>query len=293
MPSNKLTQEPVTGHGGGLLAHSGQSLVRLRLDIAYDGTGFSGWAVQPDRRTVCGVLQRTLAMILRQEVRLTVAGRTDAGVHASGQVAHLDLPTPVYADHSRLLVRRLAGLLPADVRVTAIRVVPGEFDARFSGLSRSYEYRISDRPWGIDPLRRVGVVHWPRPLDTALMQAASDRLLGLHDFAAYCRRRPDATTIRTLQAFTWGRERDDTVLARVQADAFCHSMVRSLVGAMLAVGEGRKPIDWPSGLLALEDRSSEVAVAAANGLTLVAVDYPPDDELAARNDITRNRRDAE
>lgn len=266
-------------------------LVRVRLDIAYDGTDFSGWAVQPDRRTVCGVLHETLALILRQPVRLTVAGRTDAGVHASGQVAHLDIPRALYDAHERLLIRRLAGLLPDDVRVTGVREVSTEFDARFSGISRSYDYRISDAEWGVDPLRRRDVIHWPRPLDTALMQAASDELLGLHDFAAYCRRRDDATTIRTLQQLDWGRDADGLVRAHVQADAFCHSMVRSLVGALIAVGEGRRPIGWPATLLASTARSSEITVAPAKGLTLVAVDYPPDEQLAARNEVTRNRRD--
>lgn len=296
MPSSNSPQEPVTRCGDGLLAHSpavdpGGRMVRLRLDIAYDGSAFSGWAVQPERRTVCGVLQDTLSMILRQDARLTVAGRTDAGVHATGQVAHVDLPAETYAAHERLLVRRLGGLLPPDLRVTAIRQVPDDFDARFSGLSRSYVYRISDAPWGVDPLRRTDVVHWRRPLDTRTMQAASARLLGLHDFAAYCRRRAEATTIRTLHRLDWGRERDRTIVARVQADAFCHSMVRSLVGAMIAVGEGRKPIDWPAGLLDSDERSAQIAVAPARGLTLVEVDYPAEQELAARNLVTRNRRE--
>lgn len=309
MPSSTPPQEPVTEAGDGLLVHSGDDLagtagdlpqsggdlsdhqVRVRLDIAYDGSEFSGWAVQPDRRTVCGVLQTTLAMILRRAVRLTVAGRTDAGVHASGQVAHFDLPADVYAEHERLLPRRLAGLLPPDVRVRRIRKVPNEFDARFSGLSRSYVYRISDEAWGVDPLHRVDVVHWPRPLDTRAMQAASSGLLGLQNFAAYCRRRPESTTIRTLQQLDWGRDSAQTIVAQVQADAFCHSMVRSLVGAMIAVGEGRKPVGWPAALLASDERSSQIAVAPAKGLTLVSVDYPPEHELAARNAVTRNRRD--
>lgn len=294
MPSSTRSQEPATT-GGGLLLHStdADQLVRLRLNIAYDGTDFSGWATQPDRRTVCGVLQTTLKMILRLPVRLTVAGRTDAGVHASGQVAHLDLPQELYAQHERLLLRRLTGLLPADVRVRSISVVTPEFDARFSGLARQYAYRISDAVWGVDPLRRVDVVHWPRPLDVRAMQAASEALLGLHDFAAYCRRRPESTTIRTLQRLDWGRDREGIIVAQVQADAFCHSMVRSLVGALIAVGEGRRPIDWPAQLLALDVRSSEIAVAPAKGLTLLGVDYPPEHELAARNAITRNRRDAD
>lgn len=292
MPSSNAPQEPVTRQGDGLLTHPGAGEpVRLRLDIAYDGTAFSGWAPQPERRTVCGVLQSTLGMILREPVRLTVAGRTDAGVHATGQVAHLDIDADLWGRHERLLIRRLAGLLPPDVRVTAVRRAPADFDARFSGLARSYAYRISDHEWGVDPLRRHDVIHWPRRLDTAAMQAASDALLGLHDFAAYCRRREEATTIRTLQRLDWAREPDGVIRADVRADAFCHSMVRSLVGALIAVGEGRRPIEWPAALLASDSRSSEVAVAPAAGLTLTEVEYPADEQLAARNLVTRNRRD--
>jgi len=271
---------------GGPFAHAS---VRVRLDISYDGTDFSGWAIQPGRRTVCGVITEALSTILRRSVTLTVAGRTDAGVHATGQVAHVDLPADLYAEQSDRLIRRLSGILPADVRVRSQQVAPTHFDARFSGLARTYVYRISDAPWGVDPLRRADVVHWPRRLNVAVMQQASDRLLGLHDFAAYCRRRDGATTIRTLQQFDW-RRADDLVEATVRADAFCHSMVRSVVGAVVAVGEGHMPVEWPAGLLDLDRRSDRVKVAAARGLTLVKIDYPPHDELAERNRVTRNLR---
>ncbi|WP_238145548.1 tRNA pseudouridine(38-40) synthase TruA [Antricoccus suffuscus] len=286
--SNSACQGPAASDEevGGPFALSSR---RLRLDISYDGTDFSGWAIQPGRRTVCGVLTDALSTILRTPVKLTVAGRTDAGVHASGQVAHLDVEPAAYADQADKLLRRLAGLLPADVRVRSVREVPAEFDARFSGLSRTYVYRVSDAQWGLDPLRRTDALHWPRRLDVSLMQNASTGLLGLHNFAAYCRRRDGATTIRTLQRFDWTRS-GDVLEATVQADAFCHSMVRSLVGAVLAVGEGSMRADWPVGLLELERRSDRVKVAAARGLTLVRIDYPPDDELAARNEITRNVR---
>lgn len=261
----------------------------MRLDISYDGTDFSGWAIQPGRRTVCGVLTDALSTILRTPVRLTVAGRTDAGVHASGQVAHLDVEAATYAEQADKLLRRLAGLLPADVRVRSAREVTAEFDARFSGLSRTYVYRVSDAQWGLDPLRRTDSLHWPRRLDVSAMQAASTGLLGLHNFAAYCRRRDGATTIRTLQRFDWARS-GDVLEATVRADAFCHSMVRSLVGAVLAVGEGAMPPEWPAQLLLLDRRCDRVKVAGAQGLTLVKIDYPPDEALAARNEVTRNVR---
>jgi tRNA pseudouridine38-40 synthase len=187
------------------------------------------------------------------------------------------------------LVRRLAGVLPLDVRVRALREVPAAFDARFSALWRRYEYRLCDDPAAADPLRRRQVLSWPRPLDVAAMAAAAERLTGLHDFAAFCRRREGATTVRHLQRLTL--ERDGTEIAcTVVADAFCHSMVRSLVGALLAVGEGRRAVDWPASLFALDRRADEVSVAAAHGLTLVEVGYPPDGELAARAEQTRARR---
>jgi tRNA pseudouridine38-40 synthase len=217
---------------------------------------------------------------------LTVAGRTDAGVHASGQVAHADLPRGIEPSE---LLRRLARALPEDVRVNGLCGVPPQFDARFSALRRHYVYRVSDAPWRANPLLRNHIVPWPRPLDLAALAEASSLLLGEHDFVAFCRRREGATTIRDLQCLQWTRQ-DDVLLARVSADAFCHSMVRSLVGALLAVGDGRKPITWPVSLLALTQRSSVVSVAPARGLSLAGVDYPPDAQLAERSAVTRNVR---
>jgi tRNA pseudouridine38-40 synthase len=262
----------------------------VRLDLGYDGTDFSGWAIQRDRRTVQGVLTEGLATILRTPVSLTVAGRTDSGVHATGQVAHLDLPEGRWDEFSGSLVRRLAGVLPPDVRVRSAVPVPPEFDARFGALRRWYVYRVTDARWGADPLRRRDTLAWPRPLDEDTMALAAGRLLGEHDFAAFCRRREGATTIRRLLELTWTREPDGVLALLVSADAFCHSMVRSLVGALLAVGEGRRPPGWPAELLSLRERASDVTVAPPHGLTLVRVDYPPPDELAARAEVTRRVR---
>ncbi len=265
-------------------------LLRYRLDIRYDGTGFSGWARQPDRRTVQGVLEDALGTVLRLPATLTVAGRTDAGVHATGQVAHLDVPIGALPPDQ--LARRLARLLPADVRVGAVREVPRTFDARFSALRRHYRYRICDAPWGVDPLRRHDTLGHHRPLDDVTMNAASSGLLGERDFAAFCRSREGATTVRTLQRLEWTRDEPHLLVAHVSADAFCHSMVRSLAGALLAVGEGRRPPSWPVDLLRRTDRANEVTVAPAHGLTLVGVDYPSDDQLAARAEQTRALRRA-
>jgi tRNA pseudouridine38-40 synthase len=264
-------------------------LVRLRLDIAYDGTDFSGWAAQPERRTVQGVLGAALTRLLRQPVSLTVAGRTDAGVHASGQVAHLDIAQATWAEAGPSLVRRLAGVLPLDVRVRSVTPVPPQFDARFSALWRRYCYRITDDVAGAQPLRRFDTLAWRRTLAVDLMQAAALLLLGEHDFAAYCRRREGASTVRGLQRVDVERGAD-AIEFHLTADAFCHSMVRSLVGGLIAVGEQRRPVEWPAAQLARTDRANDVAVAPAHGLTLVEVGYPPDDQLAAREAITRNVR---
>lgn len=241
--------------------------------------------MQPTRRTVCGVLVEALSTVLRTPVALTVAGRTDAGVHATGQVAHADLPDGV---DPAWLVRRLARILPADVRVRAVTSVPAEFDARFSALRRHYRYRVATAAYGAEPLRARDTLSWPHGIDLGAVRAASTPLLGEHDFAAFCKRRDGATTVRALQQLDWSDpDADGVVTAAVAADAFCHSMVRSLVGALLDVGRARRGVDWPGALLRQGQRVSDVSVAPAHGLTLVAVDYPPDDELAARAAVTR------
>ncbi|MDQ3715724.1 MAG: tRNA pseudouridine(38-40) synthase TruA [Actinomycetota bacterium] len=263
--------------------------VRVRLDLSYDGAGFAGWAAQPGQRTVLGVVADALAVLAPSCGPVTVAGRTDAGVHATGQVAHVDVCTEEWI-HVGDLRARLAGVLPLDVRVRDVREVPTAFDARFAALWRRYVYRISDAPWGVEPLRRTDTLHWRRSLDAAAMQRAGTALLGTHDFAAYCRRRDNATTIRELQHLTI--QRDGQLLeVDVQADAFCHSMVRSLVGALLAVGDGRQPPEWPASLLTQSSRAGDVQVAPAHGLTLAEVGYPPEDQLASRIGTTRAVRD--
>lgn len=266
--------------------------VRLRLDIAYDGSDFAGWARQPGQRTVQGVIEQALAVLLRVDPPppLTVAGRTDAGVHARGQVAHVVVPADAYDQLGGTLPRRLAAVLPPDVRVHRVGPAPAGFDARFSALARRYVYRVCDDPAGVDPLRRHEVLWHSRSLDLGRMNAAAARLLGEHDFAAFCRRREGATTIRRLLTYEWTRADDGIVTATVVADAFCHSMVRALVGALLAVGDGRRDVDWPAEVLAAGVRDSAVTVVAAHGLSLEEVRYPSGDELAARANETRRVR---
>lgn len=263
------------------------AIERVRLDLGYDGTDFSGWARQPGLRTVCGVVEDALALLVGVPAPLTVAGRTDAGVHATGQVAHADLPGG--RDHDAL-VRRLARLLPPDVRVRRIVAAPAAFDARFSALRRHYAYRVTTAPHGAEPLRARDTLAWPHPVDLAAVRAAAAALIGERDFAAFCRRREGASTVRELQRFSWTVLPDGVVLAELTADAFCHGMVRSLVGALLDVGRGVRPVGWPRALTTRRTRANEVVVSPAHGLTLTGVDYPPDGQLAARAELTRRLR---
>ncbi|GAA2979045.1 tRNA pseudouridine(38-40) synthase TruA [Streptomyces drozdowiczii] len=267
--------------------------VRVRLDLAYDGKDFSGWAKQTARRTVQGEIEDALRTVTRSSrtYDLTVAGRTDAGVHARGQVAHVDLPAEVWGEHEEKLLRRLAGRMAPDVRVWRVEEAPPGFNARFSALWRRYAYRVADRPGGVDPLVRGHVLWHDRPLDVAAMNAAAARMTGEHDFAAYCKKREGATTIRTLQKLHWVRDAETGIITgTVQADAFCHNMVRALVGAMLFVGDGRRADPWPAEVLAAGVRDPGVHVVRPHGLTLEEVAYPADELLAARAVEARNVR---
>ncbi|WP_291477479.1 tRNA pseudouridine(38-40) synthase TruA [Corynebacterium sp.] len=280
----------------------GTGTVRVRLDVAYDGTDFHGWArqkgPQAGLRTVAGVLEDALSLVVREQVELVVAGRTDAGVHANGQVAHVDLPGSAFLqrslDRPEALVRRLSRMLPEDIRLHGATAAPAGFDARFSALSRRYVYRVTTAQAGPLPLRVRDTAVWRHDVDLDAVQEASDVLVGLHDFAAFCRYRPNATTVRDLQEFTWRdvstTTEPRTYEATVVADAFCWSMVRSLVGAVLTVGEGRRGAGFTGGLLEERSRSSAVPVAPACGLNLVSVQYPPEEEMAARAVVTRDRR---
>ena len=263
--------------------------MRLRLDLSYDGAQFHGWAAQPGLRTVQGEVETALATVLRLEspAPLTCAGRTDAGVHARGQVAHVDLD---YGVDVTGLTRRLQRLLPDDIRLQALAAAPTGFDARFSALERRYVYRLRDRGPS-DPLARGHVVDWPRALDVDAMNAAAEPLQGLHDFAAFCKKREGATTIRTVLALDSERREDDLLETTVRADAFCHSMVRSLMGALVAVGEHRFAPEWSASLLESAVRDARIRVMPAHGLTLEEVIYPPDDALAERAAEARQHRE--
>jgi len=273
--------------------------VRVRLDVAYDGAGFAGWARQPSRRTVQETVETALATVLRlPSVAVTCAGRTDAGVHARGQVVHTDVPVAAL-EQARgrspqpwppILLRRLGSVLDRDVRVRGCAVAPDGFDARFAAVWRRYAYRVSDDPAVADPLSRGSVLWWPRRIDVDAMNTAATPLLGAHDFGAFCRPRFGATTVRELLRLHWQRDAAGLAVLDVRADAFCHHMVRALVGALLAVGDGRRSSGWPGEVLRAARRDPTVQVVPAHGLTLESVGYPADHALAARARETRRSR---
>lgn len=275
--------------------------MRVRIDFAYDGTDFKGWAAQPALRSVEGELSAALERVCRVEgLKLTVAGRTDAGVHARGGVCHVDLDEDVLAalpgrsdrQPVEALRTRLNGVLAQDVVIRACTEVPSEFDARFSALQRRYSYRLVDDPAQLDPLRRRDTVLVKKPLDAEAMNEAAGRLVGLHDFAAFCKRREGATTIRTLLHYSWERTAEGVIVGRIEADAFCHSMVRALVGAVVPVGEGRRDVDWPARVLTARERDPGVVVMPPHGLCLEEVTYPAPEEYAARDAASRVMRTA-
>jgi tRNA pseudouridine38-40 synthase len=266
--------------------------IRLRLDLRYDGSAFHGWATQPGLPTVQQTVEEALGRMLRlgEAPSLTVAGRTDAGVHARGQVAHADVPAGSWAAAAGSAGRRLARLLPPAVLVTAIGPAPEGFDARHSALWRRYSYRVCDDRALADPLRRHDTLWYPASLDLDRMNEAARVCLGEHDFAAFCRSRIGATTIRELLRLDWARAEPGVAVATVIADAFCHNMVRALAGALLSVGDGSKPVQWPGELLAARRRDPAARVAPPHPLCLEEVGYPEPGAMAGRAAATRRIR---
>ncbi|MEJ6761205.1 MAG: tRNA pseudouridine(38-40) synthase TruA [Candidatus Planktophila sp.] len=265
---------------------------RLRIDIAYDGTNFFGWATQPEKRTLQELIEEAIARISQRDVQTIVAGRTDAGVHATGQVIHVDVPDSIFDGDLRYkdLRYKLNRILDEDVRIMNISDAPEGFHARFSALRRYYSYKILDNNDVIAPLSRYDVASWYRPLDAERMNEASKLVLGHHDFAAFCKFKVGGTTIRTLEKYEWKRSEEGLLVADVVADAFCYSMVRNLVGAVVCVADGRKELSWIAELLANKERVSDSLVFPARGLSLYKVDYPSDDQLLERARVTIGRR---
>jgi len=265
---------------------------RLRLDIAYDGTNFFGWATQPGRRTLQDLVEEAIARISQTDIESIVAGRTDAGVHATGQVIHVDVPDAMFnRDLTYIDLRyKLNRILDDDVRIMNVSDAPAGFHARFSALRRYYTYKILDNNDVISPLSRYDVASWYRPLNPQRMNEASKLLLGHHDFAAFCKFKVGGTTIRTLEKYEWRRSEEGLLVADVVADAFCYSMVRNLVGAVVCVADGRQDPQWITQLLANKERVSDSLVFPARGLTLYRVDYPSNDQLLERAKITVSKR---
>ncbi|GAA1356686.1 tRNA pseudouridine(38-40) synthase TruA [Arthrobacter rhombi] len=277
------------------------AMVRIMLRLAYDGSGFSGWAVQPGRRTIQGCLEEALQLLFRRPVRTTVAGRTDAGVHARGQVVHFDLTDAEYRALPRgknltadeALLRRVRGVVSrigGEVFVHEARAAAPGFDARFSALWRRYTYRIADGQERWDPLTRGTTLWHPHELDAELLNAEASSALGRHDFLSYCRPKDFATTIRTLEGFSFNRRDDGILVASLQADAFCHNMVRTLIGAVLRVADGEEAPGWIDRRIAEPVRDHRTRLAAPHPLVLEEVAYPDDWALAERAESTRARR---
>ena len=272
--------------------HPESGFRRLRIDIAYDGTNFYGWGAQPDRRTIQDLVEEAISRISRVDTESIVAGRTDAGVHATGQVIHVDVPDAIFDGELNYIDFRykLNRILDEDVRIMSITDAPSGFHARFSALRRHYVYKLIDNNDVIPPLTRNDVASWYRPLDVDHMNDASKLVLGHHDFAAFCKFREGSTTIRSLEKYEWKRTDDGVLVADIVADAFCYSMVRNLVGAVVCVADGRKKPSWIAELLANKERVSDSLVFPARGLTLYQVDYPHDDQLLERAKITVSKR---
>ena len=245
--------------------------LRLRIDLAYDGTNYSGWAKQPDRRTVQEEIEKAFSTITQNSIETIVAGRTDAGVHATGQVIHVDVPESTNLDE---LTFKLNQLLDEDIRINKVAVAKGAFHARFSATRRHYTYKIMDGNKAVPPVNRFDITPWYRTLDVELLNSASALMVGEHDFAAYCKFRKDSTTVRNLVRFDWLRNSDGIVVAELAADSFCYSMVRNLVGAAVCVAEGRFAPDWIQATLDNKERISDSLVFPSRGLTLRQVDYP-------------------
>jgi len=274
-----------------LVANAAQGLIRIRGKIAYDGKDFSGWGMQPDRRTVQGELETAIATLLRVDrVIVQCAGRTDAGVHASAQVIHFDIAEKD-AMEMKDLTYKINAILPEDISIQELEVTTADFDARFAALSRSYEYLIYQG--NRNPLLRDRAHRSYLPLDVQAMNEASQALIGLHDFSAFCKKREGATTIRTLMKFNWTETDDGLIKVELEADAFCYSMVRGLIGAVLAIGEGKFDKAWLEDYLAGKEREAHVFAAPALGLTLVDVKYPEPEEYSKRVAETLQVRDSD
>ncbi len=269
---------------------------RFRIDLAYDGTDFSGWAKQPGHKTIQGDLEAALTQLFGEShdgFGMRVAGRTDAGVHASHQVCHIDVTTDQLKRLGRtpLSTKRLNSLLVPEIAILSVVLAPAGFDARFSATGRKYHYLIADQIAKPDPKRNRFVLSLPRVVDENVMAEAAEKLVGLKDFGAFCKPRAKATTIRNLKKLEVLRLKDGLIQITLEADAFCHNMVRAIVGAIVSVAEQRLSVDELELVQKGAKRTSKFRVVAPHGLSLEAVSYPPDTKMGAQAQIARKRRD--
>jgi len=270
---------------------------RYRIDFGYDGTDFNGFAKQPGLRTVQAELVKAIELIFGKDEHdfgMRVAGRTDAGVHAQHQVAHINLTEKQLKRIGRNpdVAGRINTALPADIRLYSFEKAPAGFDARYSAAFRRYRYRIADKASSLDPLQVRYVLELKADLDLAAMRRGAKVLIGLHDFAAFCKPRAGATTIRRLKKIAISRNplMGNIVEIELLGDAFCHNMVRSLVGALVAVGRGRATVLDIKQRLISGSRAGSFKVLGARGLSLIEVGYPVDSKLASQAQKARNLR---
>lgn len=266
---------------------------RAKITLSYDGTNFFGWGKQSDRRTIQGELEAALKTLYRRDLDTVVAGRTDAGVHASAQVAHVDLPiNGDFGFNFEDLSYRLNRILTEEIRINSVERAPEDFHARFGALRRHYIYKIKDGSGIIEPVRRLDITPWYRDLDIEKMNQAAADLIGEHDFFSFAKFRENSTTIRNLERFDFKRDDQGLIISHISADAFCYNMVRSLIGGMVYIGEGRFPVSWAKETLVKRERPSDSIVFPARGLTFIGVDYPEDSQLAARANKVMGLRSA-
>jgi tRNA pseudouridine38-40 synthase len=265
---------------------------RAKISLSYDGTNFSGWGRQNDRRTVQGEIESALKTLFRHDLETVVAGRTDAGVHASDQVIHVDLPIGDFGFDFEDLGYRLNRILTEEIRIKSVERASKDFHARFGALRRRYIYKIQDGLGIIEPVKRLDITPWSRELDVQKMNQAAATLIGEHDFFSFAKFRENSTTIRTLERFDFQRDSEGLIIGQIAADAFCYNMVRSLIGTMVYIGEGRFPISWAREILEKRERPSDSVVFPARGLTFVGVDYPQDSFLANRANQVMGLRNA-
>ena len=262
--------DQMRGHGG-----NDPSQLRVRMTVAYDGAGFHGFAPNPGVATVGGALLDALDRVLGTPVELSCAGRTDAGVHAWGQVVSFDAAADLFDE--RALQRSLNKLCAPAIVVREVATAEPDFDARRSATARTYRYTVLNRPLP-DPFRAHLVWHVAGPLDRDLLQLGCDPLLGEHDFSAFCRRPKqrdgaEVSLVRRVHDASWTDVGDDVLLFQITANAFCHQMVRSLVGTLVEVGQGRRGAGEILGILEGRDRAAAGPVAPPHGLCLWSVGY--------------------